>query len=153
MEKLKNVRIYEDIMTDLRRMPEESSKIKANIRNYDIDGIDAFMAFFEAICEDDMLTNLKEDITNTFIQVYSLDFQNSYDGIDTFYDGLYGNKKDDIMRACDWLTKNDFNELADTIKLGYVDEKKTSKWINDNTKEIYKAYRYIMFAFEKEFLL
>ena len=147
--KISNIARYRDIMKDLRKLPETSKDINA----YCGDEYDVLLSFYEAIYEDELY---EDDIANAFIQLYSIDFQSKHEGIDTFYENFYeDNKRNDVLRACQWLNQNEFKLLSGIIQAGYENSEKegeASEWIYNNPKVIYSAYRKIMFEFEAKYL-
>lgn len=88
--------------------------------------------------------------------MYSIDFQHYHEGVGTFYENFYkDNKKENVIRACEWFRQNNHEQLANIIQAGYEnDENKAlaAQWIDMNTEEIYVIFRELMFLFEKKYL-
>ena len=154
--KIKNTKQFNDIMDDLRKLPEKTDQITAYGCGPDIDDRDVLMSFVDAILEEEFLQNLEDDIVNAYYQLYSIDFQKYHEGIATFYENFYEtNEKENVLRACEWLKQNGFFELSNVLKSGYESDEKmkfASDWIDEHTEEIYIAFRKIMFAFEQRYL-
>lgn len=86
-----HIDVFQNIMKDLRKLPETSDYITAYGCGSDPDRfeeVDVLGDFAEAIWDED-LKNLEDEIVNAFYQLYSMDFQNSHEGIDTFYENFY----------------------------------------------------------------
>jgi len=126
--KINDTTQFRKIIDDLRNLPEESDDINA----YGGDDEGVLLRLYEALCDE----KLYDDISNAYIQLYSIDFQSKHEDIDTFYENFYEcNERNDKLRACKWLNQNE-----------------ASAWIYNNPDEIYAAYRKIMFEFEAIYL-
>ena len=146
------------LMAELRKMPETSDKITAygagpNPSEVEDGVVDLLGEFVEAILEEEDLKDLHQEVVNAYYQLYSLDFIRCHEGISTFYENFYkNNEKEDVLRACKFLRDNNHEELADIIETGYCDPdrmKAVDEWFDENTGEVYKAYRDLMFIFER----
>ena len=156
--KIENADELKRIMEVLRSFPEEADYITAYGSGDDhpeLYDVDVLGDFAEAVCGEEF-ENLKNDIVNSFYQLYSFDFQNSHEGVETFYENLYVyNRKEDVERAAEWFINNGMTDIGKIMKQGYESaekEKLAAKWINDNTSTIYAAYIKIMFEFEEKYL-
>lgn len=156
--KFENVEEFKRILADLRMLPENADYITAygNGNNHpELDGLYPLGEFAEAIYDEE-LDNLKIDIVNAFHQLYSMDFQNSYEGISTFYENFYNsNRKEDVERAAEWFISCGMTDIGKMMILGYESkekEKVVARWIDGNASTIYSAYRKIMFEFEDRYL-
>lgn len=156
LSRIKNIKRFEEILAELRKLPETSNIITAYGGGpEEIDSFYVIGEFVEAILDEE-LKNLEDDVVNAYYQLFSIDYQHSYEGIDTFYENLYeDNKFENVIRACKWLKENGYDVLASIIEEGYENEEKrviASDWINNNTEEVYSAYRKLLFMFEDKYL-
>ncbi len=146
------------VMERIRQWPERSDYISAYVAPdpEDSEDITVLGDFANAICGDEYLKSLQDDIVNVYYQLYAIDFQRIHEGIFTFYDNFYEDTpKENVLRACNWLKQNGHEEMAKMIEAGYKgkeEQKATNDWMNDHTEEIYATYRSLMFMFEEKFL-
>ena len=156
LSRIKNIKRFEEILAELRKLPETSNIITAyGSGPEEIDNFYVIGEFVEAIWDEE-LKNLEDDVVNAYYQLFSIDYQHSYEGIDTFYENLYeDNKFENVIRACKWLKENGYDVLASIIEEGYENEEKreiVSDWINNNTETVYSAYRKLLIIFEDKYL-
>lgn len=79
---------FTEILGELRKLPEHSDVITAYGSGAEVlDSYGVLGEFAEAIYAEDILD--ESDLANVYYQLFSIDFQNSYEGIDTFYDNFY----------------------------------------------------------------
>lgn len=112
--------------------------------------------FYELFCE------FPEEETpiwaESYIQLYSWQFQNYYEGLDGYYDNFYGHTSHaEIDKAGKYLKDIGYNELAEyllmavhTLTWDEMSEKekelykeelcKVSDWMESNREIIFKAY-------------
>ena len=145
------------VMDRLRKWPERSDHINAYAVVWDeIEDDNVLGNFEDAIYGDEYLKSLQDDIVNAYHQLYSIDFQRCYEGINTFYENFYeDNAKENVLRACSWLKQNGHEQMAEIIEAGYKgreEQKTAADWMNDHMEEIYATYRSLMFMFEEKYL-
>lgn len=147
---------FRNIMDDLRKLPDTSDEITAYGCYGGLVDMDVLGDFAEAIWTDEELETLSDDLVNAYSQLFSIDFESKHEGIETFYENFYGfHEYDTVLRACNWLDKNGFSNISKVIIDGYESKEKQTiakEWIDNNASEIYKAYRKMMFDFEKKYL-
>ena len=149
---------FAGVLERLRQWPKSSDCITAysDPALAGIEDDNVLMDFEDAIYRDEYLKSMQDDIVNAFHQLYSIDFQRCYEGIEGFYDNFYeDNDKENVLRACNWMKQNGHEEMAEKIEAGYKgkeEQKATDDWMNDHTEEIYATYRSLMFMFEDKYL-
>lgn len=145
---------YKEIYRRLRQLPEKTDMISAYGWDLDYDG-EVLSDFYELMSKFLREDNADEELAVSFIQLYSWDFQNSHEGLFTFYENSYSsNLKEDVSLTVRWLKLHDHLELGEMMQKGYDENLRdeVSDWIYDNVEKIYITYRDIMFRFEEKYL-
>ena len=150
---MNNIERYKDIYLRLRQLPEKTDMISAYGWDLDYDG-EVLSDFYELMSEFLIDNKSNEELAVSFIQLYCWDFQNSHEGLFTFYENRYlSNPKEDVTLAIEWFKKNNHLELAEMMQKGYEENLRmeVSDWIYNNAENIYITYRDIMFRFEEKY--
>lgn len=156
---------FQNIMTTMRNLPEESDEINAYAGTDVLDdesgtalnsiGDDCLSSFLELVLNHDKFKDRKNTLVNAFFQLYSFDYAVHYEGAYTFFEDTYEeNPREDVLLAGNWLNNNDFPELGYYLTSGYESKEKSDiaeTWLNAHPAEVYRAYRTIMFLFEEKY--
>ena len=149
---MKNKTEYIEVLRRLRSWPEKTDMITAYGCDDEIDDQEVLFDFYKLFASE---KDINDNMINAFIQLYSLDYNYYYEGIQTFYDNCYGfNSKNQINQAVDWLKYHQYSNIGEVMELGFDKSKQqyVSDWIFENVDIIYSAYRYIMLLFEQTYL-
>lgn len=149
-----DMKAYEQLYSRFRQLPEKTDAISAYGYDWEYDG-EVLSDFYELLCGFLQHEDEKEVLAISFIQLYSWDFQNSHEGLVTFYENLYeANPKEEICITSNWLIENGHIDAGKMMQTGFDinNRRNVSEWIYDNTGKIYDAYRDIMIKFEEKYV-
>ncbi len=107
-----HIDVFKNILEELRKLPEQCDFITAygcGNEHPEYEDIDPFGEFADAIWNED-LKDLKDNLVNSFIQLYSMDFQNSYEGLGK---KIPAKIRDNGLRYIDIGFKNIINEFME----------------------------------------
>lgn len=139
-------------MRRLKKWPERTDMITAYGCDDEIEDQEVLFDFYNLLAGE---KDIKDDMINAFIQLYSLEYNFYYEGIYAFYNNSYGcNSREQIFLASEWFKCHDYEEIGEVMLQGFDENRQeyVSNWVYEKVEYIYSAYRYIMILFEQRYL-
>lgn len=137
-----DIRKYQDLYERADNLPKKTERGNTYGSNLREKIIDVLMDFYDLLVEDYEVNNMP-DWAETYIQLYSWEYQCFHEGIQTYYENFYEHTGEEyILKAVAYLQEIGFQELADVMKKGLTEDclEEITEWIEQHDDLIYTAY-------------
>ena len=161
-----NYKIIEEYYDRLKELKESGEIVNVyGCFEADAEVLGDFAEFFYVNYKENM-----PDWVNAYMQLHAWQFQRCHEGVDTYYENLYGNTDyGSILRAAEYLAGTGHKELSEKLKVpayeGAEDDScpcpiedygrliiETEGWIDDNEERIFGCYLELLLGNENHFL-
>lgn len=148
----RNIKIIDSFYERLEKLKE--ANIIANVYGGFDEDVEVLTDFLEFLCK--YFKEKMPNWVNAYIQLYSWEFQRYHEGLDTYYENLYGNTDSkSIQKAVEYLQHEGYKEIAVQLIAGLSDNKliaNVEKWIDENQECIYDCYIDLLINHKNELL-